>query len=93
MSVYVTATATIKDPTKFQAYLSALPETLAPFGGVVISRGKVTQTLHGLADFQLIATIEFKDEKTVEAWYRSPAYQALIPNRDEAVDSTIVVLA
>lgn len=51
------------------------------------------KALHGEPDFQLVATIAFPDVSTAESWYQSPAYQALIQNRDEALDSTIVLIA
>ena len=39
-----------------------------------------------------MATFEFPDVDTADAWYQSEAYQALIPNRDEAAGGTIVIL-
>ena len=92
MPAYASATVTVKDPEKLKVYLSQLPTTLAPFGGKLVCRGKVNKVLVGQANFQIQAVFEFADVQTAEAWYDSPAYQALIPNRDEALDGTIVVL-
>ena len=93
MSAYASASVTVKDPAKLQNYLAALPETLAPFGGKLVCRGKVAKVLFGEPDFQLVATFEFADVETVEAWYQSDAYQALIENRDQAIEGSIVILA
>ena len=41
---------------------------------------------------QIEALFEFPSATAVDAWYESDAYQALIPNRDEAAYVTVVVL-
>ena len=92
MPAYVLATVAVKDPEKLQVYLSQLPSTLAPFGGKLVCRGKVAKVLEGSAGFQIMATFEFADVETADAWYQSDAYQALIPNRDKALEGTIVIL-
>lgn len=92
MPAYVTANVTITDPAKLKVYLSKLPATLEPFGGKLICRGKVVKSLLGEPNFQLVATFEFADVDTADAWHQSAAYQELIPNRDEAAEGTIVIL-
>ena len=92
MPTYVTATVKVKDPEKLQIYLSQLPSTMAPFGGKPVCRGKAVKALHGSADFHIMATFVFADQDKAEAWYNSDAYQALIPNRDEAIDGQIVIV-
>ena len=93
MPAYVSANVYITDPAKLQAYLAALPATLAPFGGRLLCRGKVARVLYGEPRFELMATFEFADVETAEEWYSSPAYQALIPNRNEAAAGSIVILS
>ncbi|MAE04785.1 MAG: hypothetical protein CMH76_00460 [Nitrospinae bacterium] len=34
--------------------------------------------------------IKFPDQVAAKAWYDSPEYQALIPNRDEAADMVFI---
>ena len=92
MPAYVSANVIVKDQAKLGTYLSELPATLKPFGGKLICRGKVAKALLGEPQFQLMATFEFADVETADAWYQSAAYQALIPNRDEAAEGTIVIL-
>ena len=92
MPTYVSANVIVTDPSKLKTYLDALPATLAPYGGTLVCRGKVVKSLFGQANFQLVATFEFADVQTAEDWYQSPAYQALIPNRDEAIQGSIVIL-
>jgi uncharacterized protein (DUF1330 family) len=63
-------------------------------GGIepVEARGKVTKQLSGEVKHQIEAGFEFPSTDAVDAWYEPDAYQALIPNRDEAAYVTIVVL-
>ena len=92
MNAYVSVNVSVKDPEKWKKYLGELPATLDPFGGKLLCRGKLAKALLGEPQFQLMATFEFPDVDTADAWYQSEAYQALIPNRDEAAGGTIVIL-
>jgi len=42
------------------------------------------------AEYGANAVVRFPDTAALKTWYQSPAYQALIPLRDEAVDMTLV---
>ena len=64
---------------------------MAPYGGKLVCRGKVAKSILGESNFALVATFEFKDVETADAWAQSDAYQALVPNRDEAMEGTIVI--
>lgn len=90
MSAYVIVHATIKDPAKMKTYAVDSAETLAPFGGEFVFRGDVAQVLTGAHDHQRAAVLRFPDQAAVKSWYSSPAYQALIPNRDEAADMVFI---
>ncbi len=92
MPAYVSASVIVKDPNKLKIYLEALPATLQPFGGRPVARGKVSQILQGSNDAHIQAVFEFADAAAANAWYQSDAYQALIPNRDEALEGSIVIL-
>lgn len=92
MATYLIAHVKIKDPAKLQEYAAAAGPTFAPFGGAPVARGKVVSVLAGahVGDTALIA--RFPDTAAARNWYDSPAYQALIPLRDQAVDATFVLL-
>lgn len=61
-------------------YLEKIDATLAPFGGRFILHGGPVEKLEGRFCGDLIA-IEFADRDTARAWYRSAAYQAILPLR------------
>jgi uncharacterized protein (DUF1330 family) len=58
----------------------------------MVARGKVAKQISGEVKHQIEAMFEFPSADAIDAWYASDAYQALIPNRDEAATVTIVVL-
>jgi len=90
MTAIFIATSRIKDAQKFADYGARAGATFAPFDGQLVAKGKAGDALAGASDHQVAAVVRFADMKTLEAWYGSPDYQALIPLRDEAVDMTLV---
>ncbi|WP_322062934.1 DUF1330 domain-containing protein [Paraburkholderia sp. J63] len=61
-------------------YLEKIDGTLAPFGGRFIIHGGRVEQLEGKFRGNLIV-IEFDDRERARTWYRSPAYQAILPLR------------
>ncbi|PLX93152.1 MAG: DUF1330 domain-containing protein, partial [Desulfuromonas sp.] len=64
-------------------------ESLAPFDTRIVFRGTRAATLAGTNDRDLAVVIEFRDQTTLENWFNSDTYQALIPLRDRAADVVI----
>jgi len=93
MSAFFIATVTVKNPEKMQAYAKAAADTFAPFGGEITLRGKAVATLAGDLDHENIGLVRFPDMDSLNRWFSSPAYQAIIPLRKEAADMTIVAYA
>jgi uncharacterized protein (DUF1330 family) len=92
MATLMSATVQVKNPEKLKVYVSQVGATMAPHGGKMVARGKVAKQLSGEVKHQIEAIFEFPSADAIDAWYESDAYQALIPNRDEAAYVTIVVL-
>ena len=90
MSAFFIATSTIKDPEKFAEYGTKAGASLAPYGGKLVIKGKAAKALAGACNHQAAGIIRFADMETLNAWYQSPEYQALIPLRNEAVDMTLI---
>ncbi len=90
MSAFIVVHGTPKDMAGLKTYSAAAAPTFAPFGGEILGKGK-PEVLAGSHDSQLVAVICFPDVGSARAWYTSPAYQALIPERDLAMDSTFVL--
>ena len=72
-------------------YLERIDATLAPYDGHFIIHGGRPELLEGTSPGTLVV-IEFPDRAAAEAWYQSPAYEAILPLRAESSDSTIFMI-
>lgn len=90
MSVYVIGHLTVKDEAKWAEYRSKVPATLEPWGAEVMFRGSLNAVFCGDHSFRNTVVIRFPDAAKAEGWYKSPAYQALIPLRNEAADMVLL---
>lgn len=90
MSAYLIGHITIKDPDKWQTYVEGVRKSLLPFEAEIIFRGKRATVLAGEHPHENTVVIKFPDQPTLQNWYQSDTYQALIPNRNEAADVVII---
>lgn len=90
MSAFLVVHVNVKDPAKFQTYAQAAPGTIAEHGGKLLLRGQAKKVLAGEHGHQSVAIFKFPDQDAITNWYKSPAYQTLIPNRDEAADMIFI---
>lgn len=90
MAAYLLAFNKVKNPTLAAEYSAKAGPTVVAGGGAVVTKGKVS-FLNGTFNVDAVLVVRFPDAATLERWYRSPEYQALIPMRDEAIDATFVV--
>jgi uncharacterized protein (DUF1330 family) len=87
---YLVGHVTVKDPAKWDEYRSRVPDTLAPWGGELVFRGKQVAALSGESPYADIVVIRFPDVAAVDHWHSSPAYQSLIPLREQAADVVLL---
>ena len=93
MSACVIGHITVKDEEKWAQYRAQVPATLAPWGAELLFRGQRAGILAGNHAHLDTVVIRFPDADTVNAWYNSPEYQALIPLRQQAADLDLVVFS
>lgn len=91
MSACVIGHITVRDADKWAQYRAQVPATLAPWGAELLFRGQRAAVLSGEHAHTDTVVIRFPDLAAVDAWYASPAYQALIPLRRQAADLDLVV--
>ena len=72
-------------------YMEAIEPTMEPFEGRWISHGRTPELLEGERREDIVI-IGFPDLETARAWYRSPAYQELVPLRQRHCEATVVLL-
>ncbi|MBA4285104.1 MAG: DUF1330 domain-containing protein [Xanthomonadaceae bacterium] len=92
MSALMIALVKIKDAAKMQQYSAAAAPTIIAAGGEILGRGKHVEALAGSLDLSAALIARFPSAAAAHAWYHAPAYQALIPLRDEAMVPTFFVL-
>jgi len=93
MSACVIGHITVKDEQKWAQYRAQVPATLAPWGAELLFRGQRADILAGNHAHLDTVVIRFPDADSVDAWYNSPEYQALIPLRQQAADLDLVVFS
>ncbi len=93
MSACVIGHITVRDEDKWAQYRAQVPATLAPWGAELLFRGQRADILAGNHAHLDTVVIRFPDADTVDAWYNSPEYQALIPLRQQAADLDLVVFS
>jgi uncharacterized protein (DUF1330 family) len=71
-------------------YVEGVRQSLLPFEAEIVFRGKCAAVLAGEYPYDLAVVIRFPEQSIVQSWYRSEAYQALIPLRDRAADVVIL---
>lgn len=92
MAAYFIGFAKVKDAAKAQEYSAKAGPTIGPAGGTLVGKGKLANVLAGQLDANSALIVKFASVDAANAWYNSPAYQALVPLRDEAITSTFVVI-
>jgi uncharacterized protein (DUF1330 family) len=72
-------------------YIERIEETLDPFGGRFIVHGATVEVIEGSWPGTVVI-IEFPDTDAARAWYRSPAYQAILPLRTNNIDGDTIIV-
>jgi uncharacterized protein (DUF1330 family) len=85
---YLVVEVDVKDPDTFRKYTTAIPETLAPFGGRFIVRGGKTDALEGAAPRRIIV-VAFDSMEKARGWWDSPAYVAIRPIRHKSAEARL----
>jgi uncharacterized protein (DUF1330 family) len=87
---YVIGHIAVRDPEKWAEYRSRVPATLVDWGAELVLRGRRVAVLNGEHPHTDAVVIQFPDAGAVAGWYGSPAYQALIPLRNQAADMVLI---
>ena len=92
MSALIIVDLTPTDKEQLSSYSAQASATLIPFGGEFIAKGAI-EVLHGETPFQTKVVIQFPDRDSALNWYRSDAYQKLIPVRERGMHSQFHLIA
>ena len=79
---YIVAELTITNPgAEFTAYRDQVVATVEAYGGRFLVRGGDPLLLEGDAPNGRSVVLEFESPERAMEWYKSPAYQAILPMR------------
>ena len=91
MKAYVIATETVKDEATFAEYRKHVMATLEPYGATFVVRGGKLTVVEGEWPHPRLVIIEFPSRAAAEEWYRSPAYQKVLPLRLQSTLGNLVI--
>jgi uncharacterized protein (DUF1330 family) len=92
MAAYIVSRVKISDAEAMRRYMSEAPATVAAFGGRYLVRGNDVRALEGAWEHERMVVVEFRDQETALAWYRSEAYRPLRDLRQASAE-TVILLA
>ena len=98
MPAFLVGQIRVHDQVKWSEYVAGVAKSLEPLGAdaEIVMRGSKLSTLAGTplvaptgAPLDTVVVLKFKDVATLETWFHSELYQAIIPLRDSAASVTI----
>ncbi len=90
MAAYLIGHITVKEPELWRRYVEGVAASLRPYAARIVFRGRRVAVLAGEHAHEQTVVIEFADHLTLQRWFASADYQALIALRDRAADVTII---
>ncbi|MGK5533759.1 DUF1330 domain-containing protein [Streptomyces sp. URMC 129] len=92
MTAYVIAEAQLTgDPAELGEYSAKLVSTIEPHGGKYVVRGAPVEVLDG-ESAGFIGVLEFPSVDAIRAWYKSDAYQEILPIRLRNTKGKVLIL-
>lgn len=81
---YTIAEIAVNDPVAYRVYVAAVTPLVPKFGGVYLVRGGTASAKEGAPPNGRIVVLEFPSFAAAQAFYDSPAYQAIIGLRHKS---------
>ena len=91
MPVYAVAQGRIENPELLARYVSKALPTINAHGGRVVAFDETPEVVEGEIGYPRTVIVEFATLEAFRAWYDSPEYQAILPQRFEAAPGTLIV--
>jgi len=91
MSAYFVFHNRVHDAKKLQEYASKVGATLEPYHPEILVFADRAELIEGKTDQLRTVVIKFDSREAAMAWYKSPAYQAVLPLRLQATEGFAVL--
>lgn len=92
MPGYVIVDVDVQDEQDYAEYRAKAPATVAAAGGKYIVRGGAVHHQEPGWDVHRFVVLEFPSVAAAQAWYRSPAYQQILPIRLRSTRSRMMMV-
>ena len=92
MPAYVVVDVDVRDAQAYEEYRRKAPATITAAGGRYLVRGGAVTHVEPGWDPHRFVILEFPSLAAAQAWYRSPAYQAILPIRLSATRSRMMMV-
>ena len=81
MAAYFIAQYVVNDPNLYREYQAGAGPTIRASGGEVVAFDVAAETIEGTPPGPQTVILKFESAEAAKAWYRSPAYQAVVGKR------------
>jgi len=81
MPAYFIAQYVVNDPKLYREYQAGAGATIQAAGGKLVAFDVAAETIEGKPPGPQTVIVEFESTDAAKAWYRSPAYQAVVGKR------------
>ena len=92
MPAYFIANIRMKNDEAYRPYLKDVDETLANYGGEYLAVQDSPRVMEGEFPYTRLALVRFADEESLNRWYFSDEYQAILHYRLDNADCDAVVV-
>ncbi len=92
MPAYVITYLQVTDPKAFEAYRKVAGPTFPPYGGKPIVVDGRFEVLEGMVNPKSVVVVQFESVDAAKRWYSSPEYQKTIPLRQQAAESSLILV-
>jgi len=91
MAAYFIAQYVVNDRKLYREYQAAAAPTISAAGGEVVAFDVAAETLEGTPPGPQTVILKFESTEAAKAWYKSPAYQAIVGQRLTATQGFAVI--
>ena len=91
MAAYFIAQYVVNDPKLYREYQGAAAPTIQASGGEVVAFDVAAETIEGTPPGPQTVIVKFESAEAAKAWYRSPAYQAVVGKRLASTNGFAVI--
>ena len=92
MAAYAIAYLDVTDPKAFDDYRRVAGPTFAPYGGRPLVVDGRFEILEGMIHPRSVVVVEFESLERAQQWYASPEYAKTIPLRQQAANSSLILV-